>query len=49
MTKENVPALITQLVQEGIQLFAIQPHQKTLEDQFLEMTGGGQIAEANSK
>lgn len=49
MTKENVPALTTQLVQEGIQLFAIQPHQKTLEDQFLEMTGGGQIAEANSK
>ncbi len=49
LTKENVPALITQLVQEGIQLFAIQPHQKTLEDQFLEMTGGGQIAEANSK
>lgn len=49
MKKENVPALTTQLVQEGIQLFAIQPHQKTLEDQFLEMTGGGQIAEANSK
>lgn len=49
MTKENVPALTTQLVQEGIQLFAVQPHQKTLEDQFLEMTGGGQIAEANSK
>lgn len=49
MKKENVPALTTQLVQEGIQLFAVQPHQKTLEDQFLEMTGGGQIAEANSK
>ncbi|MFJ7951650.1 ABC transporter ATP-binding protein [Lysinibacillus sp. NPDC096418] len=47
--KENIPALITQLVQENIQVFAVQPYQKTLEDQFLEMTGGGQIAEANSK
>lgn len=47
--KEDVPAMTTQLVQAGIQLFAVQPHQKTLEDQFLEMTGGGQIAEANSK
>lgn len=49
MKKEDVPAMTTQLIQAGIQLFAVQPHQKTLEDQFLEMTGGGQIAEANSK
>lgn len=47
--KEDIPKLITQFVNEGIQLFAVQPHQKTLEDQFLEMTGGGQIAEADSK
>ncbi|KMY32724.1 bacitracin ABC transporter ATP-binding protein [Lysinibacillus xylanilyticus] len=47
--KEDIPKLISQFVNEGIQLFAVQPHQKTLEDQFLEMTGGGQIAEANSK
>ncbi|MEX3745600.1 ABC transporter ATP-binding protein [Lysinibacillus xylanilyticus] len=47
--KEDIPKLITQLVNAEIQLFAVQPHQKTLEDQFLEMTGGGQIAEANSK
>lgn len=47
--KEDIPKLIAQFVQEGIQLFAVQPHQKTLEDQFLEMTGGGQIAEANAK
>ncbi len=47
--KEDIPNLIAQFVQEGIQLFAVQPHQKTLEDQFLEMTGGGQIAEANAK
>jgi len=49
MSKEDVPALIAQFVQVNLQLFAIQPYQKTLEDQFLEMTGGGQIAEANSK
>lgn len=47
--KEDIPSFITHFVNEGIQLFAVQPHQKTLEDQFLEMTGGGQIAEANSK
>ncbi|TQR37141.1 ABC transporter ATP-binding protein [Lysinibacillus sphaericus] len=47
--KEDIPKLISQFVNEAIQLFAVQPHQKTLEDQFLEMTGGGQIAEANSK
>lgn len=49
LKKEDVPALTLGLVQAGMQLFAVQPHQKTLEDQFLEMTGGGQIAEANSK
>ncbi|KPN94775.1 ABC transporter ATP-binding protein [Lysinibacillus sp. ZYM-1] len=49
LKKEDVPALTAGLVQAGMQLFAVQPHQKTLEDQFLEMTGGGQIAEANSK
>ncbi|MDM5233092.1 ABC transporter ATP-binding protein [Lysinibacillus pakistanensis] len=47
--KEDIPSFITNFVNQGIQLFAVQPHQKTLEDQFLEMTGGGQIAEANSK
>ncbi|MEQ6353810.1 ABC transporter ATP-binding protein [Lysinibacillus sp. M3] len=47
--KEDIPKLITQFVNEEIQLFAVQPHQKTLEDQFLEMTGGGQIVEANAK
>ncbi|WP_144789429.1 ABC transporter ATP-binding protein [Lysinibacillus fusiformis] len=49
LKKEDVPALTLGLVQAGMRLFAVQPHQKTLEDQFLEMTGGGQIAEANSK
>lgn len=45
LTKENVPALIRQLVQEEIDIFTIQPAQKSLEDQFLEMTGGGAIDE----
>ncbi len=47
--KEDLPKVIIQFVHEGIQIFAVQPHQTTLEDQFLEMTGGGQIAEANAK
>lgn len=47
--KEQIPALIQKLSVEEIQLFAVNPHRKTLEDQFLEMTGGGQIAEAHTK
>ena len=47
--KEQIPALIQKLVAEEIQLFSVNPHRKTLEDQFLEMTGGGQIAEAHTK
>ena len=47
--KAQIPALIQKLAAEEIQLFAVNPHRKTLEDQFLEMTGGGQIAEAHTK
>lgn len=47
--KEEIPSFIHKLVEEEIQLFAVQPHLKTLEDQFLELTGGGQIAEAHTK
>ena len=47
--KEQIPALIQKLTVEEIQLFSVKPHRKTLEDQFLEMTGGGQIAEAHTK
>ena len=47
--KEQIPALIQKLATEKIQLFAVQQHRITLEDQFLEMTGGGQIAEAHTK
>jgi ABC-2 type transport system ATP-binding protein len=45
----KVPALIEAMVAEKLQLFAVQPFQKTLEDEFLEMTGGGQIAESHKK
>ena len=47
--KEQIPALIQKLIKNDIELFAVNPHRKTLEDQFLEMTGGGQIAEAHTK
>ena len=45
--KKEVPALTQQLFTAGVQLYAVQPHTKTLEDQFLEMTGGGAIAEVH--
>lgn len=47
--KTQIPGLVQQMTAQEMQLFAIQPHRKTLEDQFLEMTGGGQIAEAHAK
>ena len=47
--KEEIPVLIQKLVVKEIQVFSVHPHRKTLEDQFLEMTGGGQIAEAHTK
>ncbi|MGM9949427.1 MAG: ABC transporter ATP-binding protein [Lysinibacillus sp.] len=45
--KQDVPALTQHLFTAGVQLYAVQPHTKTLEDQFLEMTGGGAIAEVH--
>ncbi|MCM3744704.1 ABC transporter ATP-binding protein [Sporosarcina luteola] len=47
--QHQIPDLIESFIAEGLQVFAVQPHRKTLEDEFLEMTGGGQIAEANAK
>ncbi|WP_042473221.1 ABC transporter ATP-binding protein [Bacillus ndiopicus] len=47
--KEQVPQLVNELVAQQVNIFAIQPQQKTLEEQFLEMTGGGQIAESHTK
>lgn len=47
--KQQIPTIITKLTSRYINIYAVQPQQQTLEDQFLEMTGGGQIAEANTK
>ncbi len=47
--KTKIPGLIQQLTTGEVQVFAVQPHRQTLEDQFLEMTGGGQIAESHTK
>lgn len=49
MNKEDIPNVIAKLVAEEIQVYAVQPHTKTLEDQFLALTGGGQIAESHKK
>ena len=45
--KKDVPLLTQQLFEAGVQLYTVQPHVKTLEDQFLEMTGGGALAEVH--
>ncbi|MGM9967004.1 MULTISPECIES: ABC transporter ATP-binding protein [unclassified Rummeliibacillus] len=47
--RDAVPKLISKLSSEGIDIFAIQPHHQSLEDQFLEITGGGQIVKASAK
>lgn len=47
--KTQIPELVKALSTAGLELYAIQPHRKTLEDQFLELTGGGQLAETASK
>ncbi|MGE6486844.1 ABC transporter ATP-binding protein [Paenisporosarcina sp. NPDC076898] len=47
--QSQIPAIIEAMVTANLQVFAVQPFRKTLEDQFLEMTGGGQIAESHKK
>nr|WP_106780750.1 ABC transporter ATP-binding protein [Lysinibacillus timonensis] len=43
ISKEDVPTFVRKLVDAGIDLYTIQPNTKRLEDQFIEMTGGGAI------
>lgn len=43
LLKEDVPAFIRSLVEAEIDIYNIQPIQIRLEDQFIEMTGGGAI------
>jgi ABC-2 type transport system ATP-binding protein len=46
--REQVPAIVARVARDA-QLFAIYPHQQTLEDQFIELTGsGGAIDEIRS-
>ena len=47
LEKENVPAFIRQLMAADIDMYNIQPYAKNLEDQFIEMTGGGAIDAIN--
>lgn len=47
--QRQIPGLMERFIAQGLQVFAVQPHRKTLEDEFLEMTGGGQIAETYAK
>lgn len=47
--QSQIPGLMERFIASGLQVFAVQPHRKTLEDEFLEMTGGGQIAETYAK
>lgn len=49
LEKEEVPALVAEMITNGLQIYSITPNKKTLEDQFLEITGGGQIAESRTK
>ena len=46
---ERIPELAKSVIAGGLNLYAVRPHRKTLEDEFIEMTGGGQIAETVAK
>ena len=43
LKEEKVPGLINELVAQQVQVFAVSAVHETLEEQFLQMTGGGQI------
>lgn len=47
--QDQIPSIIQAMVTANLQVFAVHSFRKTLEDQFLEMTGGGQIAESHKK
>lgn len=44
LERDQIAQLNEQLVFAGVKVFAIKPMEQTLEDKFLEMTGGGSIA-----
>ena len=41
---ENVPELVEKLVSKGIKIYSVHKVQQSLEEKFLEMTGGNEIA-----
>nr|WP_154982730.1 ABC transporter ATP-binding protein [Paenibacillus xylanexedens] len=43
LSREQIPAVNAKLVHEGVQVYAIRSVTRTLEDQFLQVTGGGGI------
>lgn len=47
LEKKEVPAFIRHIIEANIDVYTIQPYTKRLEDQFIEMTGGGAIDAIN--
>lgn len=47
--REQVPALIAQLVEKNIAIYAVAPYHESLEDQFLQVTGGGMHVPTHTK
>lgn len=47
--REQVPALIAQLVEKNIAIYAVAPYQESLEDQFLQVTGGDMHVPTHTK
>ncbi|MBU3145039.1 ABC transporter ATP-binding protein [Clostridium sp. CF012] len=41
---ENIPMLVEKLVSQGIKIYGVRKMQQSLEERFLEMTGGNEIA-----
>ena len=41
---ENIPELVKNLVENGVQVWSVRPIETSLEDAYLDATGGGQIA-----
>lgn len=47
--RDQVPALIAQLVEKNIAIYAVTPYQESLEDQFLQVTGGDMHVPTHTK
>ena len=41
---ERIPELVKALVENGVQVWSVRPIETSLEDAYLDATGGGQIA-----